>query len=258
MAAVTDYLSDLFSLKGRRALVTGASSGIGYAITEALGRAGAQVHLVARHVDRLEQAVGHLVESGVHASATAADLGDPEQVAELAALDVVTGCDVLVSCAAVNRRPPLAETSPRVLAETLAVNLLAPYHLGQAAGARMASRGFGRIINVGSQQSWSAYGNSGVYGMSKAGIGGLTRSQAEAWGERGVTANALVPGSMVTPTTEAAVAEPGREECLAARSMVARDGQPGDVVTSALFLASPASGFVTGVMLPVDGGFAAH
>lgn len=255
---VDDYLSDLFSLQGRRALVTGGSSGIGYAIAEALGRAGAQVHLVARHVDRLERSVGQLVERGVHASATAADLGDSSQVAELAGFDVVSGCDVLVNCAGVNHRPRLEETSPRVLEETLAVNLLAPYHLGQAAGPRMAERGFGRIINVGSQQSWSAFGNSGAYGMAKAGIGGLTRSQAEAWGSRGVTANALVPGFMVTAMTEAMAAEPGREEALAARSLLGRNGRPSDVVTATLFLASPASCYVTGVMLPVDGGFAVH
>jgi len=227
-------------------------------VAEALGRAGAQVHLVARHRGRLEQAVNRLVGLGVHASGTAADLGDPDQLAELCTLDVVTGCDVLVTSAGVNHRPRFEETPQRVLDETLAVNLLAPYHLGQAAGPRMAQRGFGRIINLGSQQSWSAFGNSGVYGMAKAGIGGLTRSQAEAWGGRGVTSNALVPGFVVTPMTEATVAEPGREEALAARTFLGRNGEPADFVTAALFLASPASSYVTGVMLPVDGGFSVH
>ena len=255
---MTDYLDSLFSLAGRRALVTGGSSGIGKALAEALGRAGAQVHLVSRRREPLEGAVRRLVELGVHATGTAADLGDADQVAELCTLDVVTGCDVLVTAAGVNHRPRLEETSRQALEETVAVNLLAPYHLGQAAGPRMAQRGFGKIINVGSQQSWSAFGNSGVYGMAKAGVGGLTRSQAEAWGERGVTANALVPGFVVTPMTEATVAEPGREEALAARSFLRRNGEPADFTSAVLFLAAPASSYVTGVMLPVDGGFAVH
>lgn len=253
-----DFVTNLFSLTGRRALVTGGSSGIGYAAAEALGRAGAQVHVVSRNRDRLEEAVRRLVELGVHASGTAADLADPDQVAELCHLDVVTGCDVLFTGAGVNHRPPLTETSRPVLEETIAVNLLAPYHLGQAAGPQMAERGFGRIINVGSQQSWSAFGNSGVYGMAKAGIGGLTRSQAEAWGDRGVTANTLVPGFVITPMTQETVAEPGRAEALASRTFLGRNGQPEDFATAVVFLAAPGSAFVTGAMLPVDGGFSVH
>lgn len=255
---MNDYASDLFSLEGRRALVTGGSSGIGYAAAEALGRAGAQVHVVSRNRARLEGAVQRLGELGVHASGTAADLADADQVAELCGLNVVSECDVLLTCAGVNHRPRLEETSRLVMEQTMAVNLLAPYHLGQAAGPSMAERGLGRIINVGSQQSWSAFGNSGVYGMSKAGIGGLTRSQAEAWGDRGVTANALVPGFVETPMTEETRAQPGRAEALAARTFLGRNGQPADVATAVLFLASPASSFVTGVMLPVDGGFSVH
>lgn len=255
---MNDFLSSLFSLDGRAALVTGGSQGIGYAAAEALGRAGAQVHVVSRHRGRLESAVGRLVELGVHASGTAADLADPAQVAELCRLDVVTGCDILLTAAGVNHRPPMAETARRVLEQTLDVNLLAPYHLGQAAGPRMAERGFGRIINVGSQQSWSAFGNSGVYGMAKAAIGGLTRSQAEAWGGTGVTANTLVPGFVATAMTEAARSEPGRSEALAARSLVGRNGEPADFTTAVLFLAAPASAYVTGTMLAVDGGFSVH
>ena len=255
---MNDFVSSLFSLSGRSALVTGGSQGIGFAAAEALGRAGAQVHLVSRHRPRLEDAVARLVDLGVHASGTAADLGDPDQVSELCGLDVVTGCDVLLTAAGVNDRPPMGETSRRVLEKTLAVNLLAPFHLGQAAGPRMAERGFGRIINVGSQQTWSAFGNSGVYGMTKAGVGGLTRSQAEAWGGTGVTANALVPGFVATAMTREAMAQPGRAEELAARSLVGRNGEPADFATAVLFLAAPASAYVTGVLLPVDGGFSVH
>lgn len=135
---------------------------------------------------------------------------------------------------------------------------LAPYRLGQAAGPAMAARGFGRIINVGSQQSLRAYGNSGVYGMGKAGLAGLTRSQAEAWSPGGVTANTLVPGVIATPMTAATLAEPGRAEALAARTLVGRNGVPADFEAAVVFLASRASGYVTGTLLHVDGGFDAH
>ena len=135
---------------------------------------------------------------------------------------------------------------------------LAPYRLGQAAGPAMAARGFGRIINVGSQQSLRAYGNSGVYGMGKAGLAGLTRSQAEAWSPDGVTANTLVPGVIATPMTAATLAEPGRAEALAARTLVGRNGVPADFEAAVVVLASRASGYVTGPLLHVDGGFDAH
>jgi len=249
------YLDELFSLQGLRAVVTGGSSGIGLACAEALGRAGAQVHLVARDEDRLAAAAERLASHDVDVTTASVELADPAGVARLAESAQVRECDILLSCAGVNHRPPLAETSPVEVQETLAVNLLAPYLLGQAAGPAMAARGFGRILNVGSQQSWKAFGNSGVYGVSKAAVAGLTRSQAEAWSASGVTVNTLVPGFVVTPMTEHTVAEPGREEALAARHLVGRNGLPGDFAGAAVFLASRAAGFVTGAMIPVDGGF---
>lgn len=252
------YLEQLFSLAGRSAVVTGASSGIGAVAAEALGRAGAAVHLVARDPARLESARERLRDLGVRATTDSVDLGDPAALARLCRSPEVTGCDVLVTCAGVNHRPALPETSEHELQETLAVNLLAPYRLGQAAGPRMAERGFGRIVNVGSQQTWSAFGRSGVYGVTKAAVGGLTRSQAEAWSASGVTCNALVPGFVVTPMTQGTVAEPGREQELAARHMVGRNGVPEDFAAAVVFLASPGAGFVTGHLLAVDGGFSVH
>lgn len=252
------YLEELFSLAGRRAVVTGASSGIGAVAAEALGRAGAAVHLVARDRGRLRAAADRLHRHDVEVTTASVDLGEERALAELCASPEVAGCDVLVTCAGVNHRPALQETTERELQETLAVNLLAPYRLGQAAGPQMARRGFGRIVNVGSQQTWSAFGRSGVYGVTKAAVGGLTRSQAEAWSASGVTSNALVPGFVVTPMTRATVAEPGRERALAARHMVGRNGVPEDFAAAVVFLASPAAGFVTGHLLAVDGGFSVH
>lgn len=252
------YLEDLFGLHGRTALVTGGSSGIGRAIAEALGRAGAAVHLLARDTVRLDTAVAELRTLGVTASATSLDLADRDALDAFCAGADLTDVDVLVNCGGVNHRPPMGETTPEEYAGTLAVNLTAPYLLGQVCGPRMAARGWGRILNVGSQQSWSAFGNSGVYGVSKAGIGGLSRSQAEAWSRSGVTANTLVPGFVITPMTLPTIAEPGREEALAARSLVGRNGVPEDFAGPAVFLASEAGRFVTGQMIAADGGFSVH
>lgn len=252
------YLDDLFGLRGRTALVTGGSSGIGRAIAEALGRAGAAVRLVARDADRLATAVGELGALDVQATSTPLDLADRGALDAFCAGGSVDDVDVLVSCAGVNHRPPMAETTEEEYAETLAVNLTAPFVLGQACGPRMASRGWGRILNVGSQQSWSAFGNSGAYGVSKAGVAGLTRSQAEAWSASGVTANTIVPGFVVTAMTRATVAEPGREQALAARTLTGRNGVPEDFAGPAVFLASEAGRYVTGQMIAADGGFSVH
>ncbi|MEI2714366.1 MAG: SDR family oxidoreductase [Nocardioides sp.] len=249
------YLDELFSLRGKHAVVTGGSSGIGAAAAEALGRAGASVHVVARGQENLDATVAHLTDLGVEASAASYDLADAAQLAELCATDDLRRADILVNCAGVNHRPRLEDTTEPAIQETLDVNLMAPLRLGQAAGPRMAERGWGRIINVGSQQTWSAFGNSGVYGVAKAAIGGLTRSQAEAWSSRGVTSNALIPGFVVTPMTQATIAEPGREEALAERHLVKRNGVPADFASAVIFIAAPSSGFVTGHLLAVDGGF---
>jgi gluconate 5-dehydrogenase len=253
---VADYLRELFSLTGRRALVTGGSSGIGYAIAEALGRAGAEVVIVARRKAELDRAVDRLGGHGVRASSISADLGDRQAVERVCA--AAGRIDILVNDAANNIRKPMAELTTDDYEQTIAVNLTAPYLLGQHFGPRMAGRGWGRIINIGSQQTVSAFGDSGVYGAAKAALGGLTRSQAEAWSPRGVCVNTIIPGFVLTPLTEPAQAVPGRVEQLAARHMVGRNGLPEDFAGAAVFLASEASAFVTGQMLFVDGGFFVH
>ncbi|MEU6431827.1 SDR family oxidoreductase [Microbispora sp. NPDC046973] len=254
------YIEELFSLTGRVALVTGGSSGIGYAIAEALGRAGAAVVLVARRRKELAEAVGRLEGHGVRAAAISADLGDRADVARVCEeADAFFGeIDILVNDAANNIRRPMAELTVDDYDQTIAVNLTAPFLLGQHFGPRMAARGRGRIINIGSQQSISAFGDSGVYGAAKAAVCGLTRSQAEAWSPRGVTSNAIIPGFVLTPLTAPAQAVPGRVEQLAARSMTGRNGVPDDFRGVAVFLASDASSYVTGQAICVDGGFSVH
>ncbi|MFC4118141.1 SDR family NAD(P)-dependent oxidoreductase [Nonomuraea zeae] len=253
---MSEYLRDLFSLHGRRALVTGGSSGIGYAIAEAIGRAGAEVVLVARRQNALDQAVDQLRKHGVTASAISADLGDRDAVSRVCA--TAGEIDILVNDAGNNIRKPMADLTLEDYEQTLAVNFTAPYLLGQHFGPQMVERGWGRIINVGSQQSVSAFGDSGAYGAAKAAVAGLTRSQAEAWSVSGVCVNTIIPGFVLTPLTEPAQAIPGRVEALAARHMVKRNGLPQDFAGAAVFLAGDASAFVTGQMLFVDGGFSVH
>ena len=243
----------MFSLDGRRALVTGGSSGIGQAMAAALADAGAEVVLVARTTSALEKAAD---EIGPAASWATADVGDPTSIDRLC--DEVGDVDVLVNAAGVNIRPPMHELTMDDWTTTVAVNLTAPFLLGQRLGPAMADRGWGRIVNLGSQQSWRAFGNSGGYGAAKAGVLGLTRSQAEAWSPAGVTANCIIPGFVRTTMTERIfVEEPERAEALAARTMVGRNGTPADFAGIAVFLCSDAAAFVTGQVIAVDGGFSA-
>jgi NAD(P)-dependent dehydrogenase (short-subunit alcohol dehydrogenase family) len=256
---MADYLSELFSLGGRVAVVTGGSSGIGRAIARALAGAGASVVLVARGTGALEETAGRLRAGGAEAAWVSADLGDRaslERGAEAAAA-AFGEPDILVNSAGINLRPPLAALTTAEWDQTMAVNLTAPFLLGQRFGPAMAERGWGRIINVASQQAARAFGNSGGYGASKGGLVSLTRSQSEAWAPRGVCCNALSPGFVVTPLTREAASDPARSAALAARTMIGRNGEAEDFEGIAVFLASRASGYVTGQVISVDGGFSA-
>lgn len=249
----------LFSLHGRVAVVTGGHSGIGRAIAEALADAGAAVVIVARTAGALEAATRSIHARGGRAAWHAADLGRREDLERCrAAVAAPFGApDILVNAAAINLRPPLAELTPEQWDQTLRVNLDAPFLLGQALAPAMVRRGWGRIINLSSQQAHRAYGHSGAYGVSKAGITQLTRAQAEAWSRHGVCCNALAPGVVRTPITAPLFADPGRAAAMAARTFVGRNGEPDDFRGPAVFLASRAADFVTGQTLFVDGGFSA-
>jgi gluconate 5-dehydrogenase len=215
------------------------------------------VVVAARDAGRLEAAAGRLRAAGAEAAGVAADLGDRagvDRAAEQAAA-AFGEPDILVNCAGVNLRPPLAELTIADWDVTMAVNLTAPFLLGQRFGPSMAARGWGRIINITSQQAERAFGNSGGYGAAKGGLESLTRSQSEAWAAHGVCCNAIAPGFVATPLTEAVASDPVRSAALAARTMVGRNGEPEDFAGAAVFLASQASDYVTGQLIRVDGGF---
>jgi len=256
---MNEYLRGLFSLDGRVAVVTGGSSGIGRAMAGALARAGARVVLVARGERALRETVAELRAAGGQAASVSADLAERGELARGA--DCAAGAfgepDILLNSAGINLRPPLQDLAPEQWDQTMAVNLTAPFLLGQRFGPGMAARGWGRIINVTSQQSHRAFGHSGGYGASKAGLAALTRSQAEAWAGRGVCCNAICPGFVATPLTAPVASDPERSAALAARTMIGRNGEPGDFEGTAVFLASPASGYITGQTIFVDGGFSA-
>ncbi len=256
---MTDYLRDLFSLAGRTALVTGGSSGIGRAIAGALARAGANVVVLARREAALADTVRRLRAAGGQAAWVSADLGDRSGLERGAA--AVAGRfgepDILVNSAGLNLRPPMNDLTVADWDQTMAVNLTAPFLLGQLFGPPMAARGWGRIINVVSQQAARAFGNSGAYGASKGGLAALTRSQSEAWAPHGVRSNAVSPGFVATPLTRHTVRDPAAAAALAARTMIGRNGQAADFEGIAVFLASQASDYVTGQVICVDGGFSA-
>ncbi|MFK4266077.1 SDR family NAD(P)-dependent oxidoreductase [Streptomyces milbemycinicus] len=254
------YLSGLFSLNGQVAVVTGGSSGIGRAIAGALARAGASVVVVARREAELTATVEELTGDGCRAAWVSADLSTRDGV-RAAAEEAVAAFgepDILVNSAGINLRPPMSELGEDVWDTTMAVNLEAPYLLGQRFGPKMAERGFGRIIHITSQQAHRAFVQSGAYGVSKGALESLARSQAEAWSPYGVTCNTLVPGFVMTPLNTRLSADPQQVAALAARTMVGRNGLAEDFAGAAVFLASRASAYVTGQALFVDGGLSVH
>jgi NAD(P)-dependent dehydrogenase (short-subunit alcohol dehydrogenase family) len=254
------YLTELFSLEGRVALVTGGSSGIGRAVAGALARAGARVVIVARKEADLAAAVEELVADGCQAAWVSADLGarDGVRAAAREAAAVFGEPDILVNSAGINLRPPMDELTDEVWDATMAVNLEAPYLLGQCFGPGMAERGFGRIIHITSQQAHRAFVQSGAYGVSKGGLESLARSQAEAWSPYGVTCNTLVPGFVMTPLNRRLSADPAKVAELAARTMIGRNGLAEDFAGAAVFLASRASAYITGQSIFIDGGLSVH
>jgi NAD(P)-dependent dehydrogenase (short-subunit alcohol dehydrogenase family) len=259
MSAVPD-IRRLFDLKGRTALVTGASSGIGRTIAEALAGAGARIIAVARRKPALNEVVRSLRESGAQAEAIGADVADRDEIARLAdaAAQPFGAPDILVNAAGINTREHADEVTVEGWDATLAVNLSAPFFLAQRLAPAMASRGWGRIINIASLQSVRAFANGIAYGTSKGGIVQLTRAMAEAWSPRGVCCNAIAPGFFPTALTASVFKDEALAERLAAQTMIGRNGRMEDLHGVAVFLASPASDYITGQTIFLDGGFTAR
>uniref|UniRef100_A0A7C3WDF0 SDR family oxidoreductase n=1 Tax=Fundidesulfovibrio putealis TaxID=270496 RepID=A0A7C3WDF0_9BACT len=247
----------LFDLSGRRAVVTGGGSGLGAAMAQALGEAGAELVLVSRRRDVLEQTAGQLREKGIRAGHLAGDLADLDAIGGLCRtiLERFGRADILVNAAGANFRLPLADTTPAQWNVQIAINLSAPFFMAQGLAPAMAQAGWGRIINLGSLQSYRAFPDSAPYGAAKCGILQLTRAIAREWSPRGVTCNAIAPGFFPTALTAPVFANPEAARRNAEQTCIGRNGLPDDIHGLAIFLASNASSYITGQSIPLDGGF---
>lgn len=245
-----------FSVSGRTACVTGASSGLGRAIATTLAEAGARVVGLARRKEALED---WRAETRGETAALAADLSTPFQLADVAAAasGIFGPPSILVNAAGINTRQAADEVTPEGWRATLDLNLSAPFFLAQALVPAMKAAGWGRIINFASLQTQRAFPGGIAYGASKGGVGQLTRAMAEAWSRHGITANALAPGFFPTELTGPVFSDPQLAERNAAQTCMGRNGELDDLVGPTLFLCSPASNYVTGQVLYIDGGFTA-
>jgi NAD(P)-dependent dehydrogenase (short-subunit alcohol dehydrogenase family) len=250
-------LAHLFDLTGRRALVTGGNSGIGEAMARALGLAGAQVLLVARRQAELDAACERLRADGIQAQVLVADLCDVHALPSTAqaAQQRLGGIDILINAAGVNLRQPFDEVTPEAWHTQIALHLSAPFFLTQALAPAMATRGWGRIINIASLQSHRAFAHSAPYGAGKGGVVQLTRAIAQAWSPQGITCNAIGPGFFPTPLTAAVFDNAELSARHAANTCVGRNGELQDLYGATVFLASDASAYITGQTLMVDGGY---
>ncbi len=251
-----DRPGQLFSLEGRVACVTGASAGLGKRAADILMAAGARVVGIARRADLLEE---WATANPQYAAPLAADLSSSGSSGELArqVSEPFGAPEILVNAAGINTREPADNVTEENWQLTLSLNLSTPFFLARALVPGMRKKGYGRIINFASLQSWRAFPGGIAYGASKGGIAQLTRAMAEAWSMDGITANAVAPGFFRTDLTQAVFSDPERAARNAAQTCIGRNGDVEDIDGPILFLSSPASAYVTGQVLSVDGGFTA-
>jgi gluconate 5-dehydrogenase len=249
----------LFSLRHQTALITGAAGGIGQVLATALAEAGATVALHDLTADRLAATQRSIAEAGGQAFAFAADLQEVAQCRQLIAeVDARLGrLDILVNCAAMNRRKPIAAVSPEDFDTIVAVNLRSIYFLSQAAQPLMQRQGGGKIIHIGSINSFYGLDTVSVYGLTKGALTQLTRVQAVEWARDNIQVNGIAPGFMDTPLSKPVWADKHRAAWLRSRIPVHRPGQPEELVGLLLLLAGPASSYISGQTFVVDGGFLA-
>jgi 2-deoxy-D-gluconate 3-dehydrogenase len=252
--------STLFDLTGQVALVTGASRGLGQAIAQALAAAGAEVICASSQLAGAQQTADAIAASGQPTLALAADLADEASVRQLAAtaLGWQGRVDILVNCGGTIFRAPALEFPLPQWRQNLAVNLDAAFLLCQLLGEGMLARRQGKIINIASMLSYSGGINVPAYTASKHAIAGLTKALANEWAPFGVNINAIAPGYFNTDNTAALQQDPQRNAQILARLPTGRWGQPEDLAGAAVFLASPASDYVNGHVLAVDGGWLAR
>ncbi len=248
-------MTDPFRLDGKRALVTGANTGIGQAIALGLARAGAEV--VAAGRSSLDETLGLFAAESLKGSGLTLSLDDPAAAA--ARLSEAGPLDILVNNAGIIRRADSVEFSEADWDDVIDVNLKAVFFLSQAfARAAFARDAGGAIVNIASLLSFQGGIRVPSYTAAKHGVAGLTRILANEWAAKGINVNAVAPGYISTNNTEALRADPERSKAILDRIPAGRWGEASDIAEAAVFLASPAAAYVHGVVLPVDGGWLAR
>lgn len=249
-----------FSLKGKTALVTGASRGIGQALAVALAQSGAFVICASSKTGGCDETLNKINTSGGEGAALHADLSDPNAVTALAteALGVNGGIDILLNNGGTIFRAPATDYPFEEWKNVLSVNIDSAFLLSQIIGKQMIEKGHGKIINIASMLSYSGGITVPAYTASKHAIAGLTKALANEWGQHNVQVNAIAPGYIRTDNTQALQSDEKRSAEICARIPANRWGESDDLSGAAVFLASEASNYVNGHILAVDGGFLAR
>jgi gluconate 5-dehydrogenase len=249
----------IFDLTGRRALVTGSSMGIGFALARGLAQAGAHLVLNARNAERLQAAAETLRAEGGSVDTLTFDVTDPE--AARAAIDGYEAgqgaLDILVNNAGVQHRTPLEDFPVDQFERLMKTNVSSVFYVSQAAARHMIGRGAGKIINIASVQTALARPGIAPYTASKGAVANLTKGMATDWAGYGLNCNAIAPGYFDTPLNAALVADPEFSAWLEKRTPAGRWGKVEELVGACVFLASDAASFVNGHTLFVDGGITA-
>ncbi|MWV43730.1 2-dehydro-3-deoxy-D-gluconate 5-dehydrogenase KduD [Paenibacillus sp. HJL G12] len=249
---------NLFNLKGKTALITGTSGGLGQGIAIGLAEAGADVVCVARSSS--QEAVERAKALGRKGAAIEADLSDAAGLQKVfeEALTLTGQIDILVNNAGTIRRTPAKDHSEKDWFDVIDLNLNTVFLLSQLAGRHMIERGSGKIINICSMLSYQGGINVPGYTASKHGVAGLTKAFANEWAASGIQVNGIAPGYMITDNTAQIQADEKRKASITERIPAARWGTPEDIQGAAIFLASSASDYVNGHVLCVDGGWMAR
>lgn len=256
----TDILERIFSIKGKCALITGSSSGIGRALAVGFAEAGARVAVHGTRQEKIDETLRVIEDKGCRADGFLADLtvnGAPNDLASRVC-DEMGGIDILVNNAGMNRRNPINEVTEEDYDLITTVNLRSVFFLCKAVYPIMRSRGGGKIINTGSLTTVQGLAGIPVYGITKSALGQFTKTAAVEWAKDNIQVNCIAPGLIQTPLTEAGLLNtPYTKKWLLDRIPCNRVGQPEDLVGLGLLLASEGSSYITGQTILIDGGFTA-